>query len=97
MARTSLYLNRARSCIEPTVTGFQWKVTIKINNIATNGQYVLVGTAIMDAYGREPPDSDGDGVHDYMDCYPNDPSQSFCGGGGGGDDGGGCDPECIMY
>jgi hypothetical protein len=71
--------------------------TIHINNIAANGQYVLVGTSTMDAYGREPPDSDGDGVPDHMDCAPLDPSQSFCGGGGGGDDGGGCDPECIMY
>ena len=73
--------------------------SIDISNMATNGQYVLVGTATMEAYGREPPDRDGDGVPDYWDCFPDDPSQSYCGGGdgGGGTDPGGCDPECIMY
>lgn len=46
--------------------------------VTANADGQTVGIAYMDAWGRDRPDSDGDGWYDDEDCYPYDPSRSSC-------------------
>lgn len=69
---------------------------IQVTNMRSDGEYLdIVGTATMSCYGRDRPDSDGDGYYDDEDCYPYDPTL-WCGG-GGGDGGGGGGGECFGH
>jgi hypothetical protein len=57
---------------------------IRVTNMTASGYYLnIVGTATVNAWGRDMPDSDGDGWSDYDDCYPYDPSRWLCDGPGG--------------
>lgn len=73
---------------------------LKVVNMRSSGYYLdTVGTTTLSCWGRDRPDSDGDGYYDDEDCYPYDPTL-WCGGGdGGGGGGGGCfaGGECQMY
>jgi hypothetical protein len=73
---------------------------IKVTNLRSDGEYLdIVGSATMSCWGRDRPDSDGDGFYDDEDCYPYDPSL-WCGSGGGGGGGGGCinnNEWCNVY
>lgn len=74
--------------------------SVRVTNMAASGYYLNeVGSASITAWGRDRPDSDGDGWYDDEDCYPYDSTQWSCGGGGGGGGGDeGCGPyECNMY
>lgn len=55
---------------------------IKVTNKASQGYYShTVGSVNISAWGRDRPDSDGDGWYDDEDCDPYDPSRStWCGG-----------------
>jgi hypothetical protein len=59
---------------------------IKVTNKTYDGYYLnIVGSAPMTAWGRDRPDSDGDGWYDDQDCDPYDPSRNTnctetCGG-----------------
>jgi hypothetical protein len=60
---------------------------VKVTNKRYDGYYLtIVGSATMTGYGRDRPDSDGDGWYDDEDCNPYDPylnvSCDGCGGGG---------------
>jgi hypothetical protein len=63
---------------------------IKVTNVTYDGYYLnKVGSATMTAWGRDRPDSDGDGWYDDEDCSPYDPYLNYdcngnCGGGGYG-------------
>jgi len=63
---------------------------IKVTNVTYDGYYLnKVGSATMTAWGRDRPDSDGDGWYDDEDCDPYDPYLNYdcngnCGGGGYG-------------
>jgi len=47
---------------------------VRVTNITSAGYYVHnVGSATMTAWGRDRPDSDGDGWYDDEDCNPYDP------------------------
>lgn len=47
---------------------------IRVTNKSYQGYYSqIVGTATMQAWGRDRPDSDGDGWYDDQDCDPYDP------------------------
>ena len=72
---------------------------VRVTNMASNGYYLNeVGAASITAWGRDRPDSDGDGWYDDEDCYPYDATRWSCDGGGGGGGGdGGCLSECQMY
>jgi len=66
--------------------------TIEVVNADWEGYYVnFMGSATVSCWGRDRPDSDGDGWYDDEDCYPSDPNLWFCSGGDGGGGGGG---EC---
>jgi hypothetical protein len=53
--------------------------TIRVTNMSSEGFYVdEVGSATMSCWGRDRPDSDGDGWFDDEDCYPYDYSRWDC-------------------
>ncbi len=60
---------------------------IRVTNMTSQGYYLhIVGTATMTAWGRDRPDTDGDGWYDDQDCDPYDPFWAtdcitYCGGG----------------
>lgn len=60
---------------------------IKVTNKSYDGYYLdIVGSATVTGWGRDRPDSDGDGWYDDEDCDPYDPYRNFncnqtCGGG----------------
>ena len=62
--------------------------SIKVINKRYDGYYLnLVGSATVTAWGRDRPDSDGDGWYDDEDCAPYDPYMTTgcfetCGGTG---------------
>jgi hypothetical protein len=81
-------------------TAYTGTFTLQVTNKDSNGDYAdVVGTANLNCWGRDRPDSDSDGWYDDEDCYPTDPLHWNCyeGGGGGGDDPPGCLDWCNMY
>jgi hypothetical protein len=63
---------------------------VKVTNKTYDGYYLnIVGSATMTGWGRDRPDSDGDGWYDDEDCDPYDPylntncGSETCGGGPG--------------
>jgi hypothetical protein len=78
--------------------GYSGNYTVEISNRYWDGQLQTVGLASMYAYGRDRPDTDGDGWYDDEDCYPFDSTRWDCfdpGGGCGG--GGGIQQPCYEY
>lgn len=77
--------------------------TVQVVNMDSEGYYVdYMGSGTLSCWGRDRPDSDGDGYYDDQDCYPDDPYSWDCidpgGGGGGGGGGGDCGGQvCLMY
>ncbi len=63
---------------------------VRVSNKTYDGYYThIVGTATMSGWGRDRPDSDGDGWYDDEDCNPWDPSLNYdCNQNCGNDDGG---------
>lgn len=59
---------------------------VKVTNMTYEGYYThVVGSATMTGWGRDRPDSDGDGWYDDEDCAPYDPYYNYsctqqCGG-----------------
>jgi hypothetical protein len=74
--------------------------TIQVSNMTSEGYHSdVVGTATLNCWGRNRPDSDGDGWYDDEECFPYDSTRWDCyidGGGGGGGDGG-CIDWCNVY
>ena len=62
---------------------------VKVTNKTYDGFYLnIVGWTDMTGWGRDRPDSDGDGIYDDQDCDPYDPFNSSCSetcGGSGND------------
>jgi hypothetical protein len=51
---------------------------VKVTNKRYDGHYLnIVGSATMTGWGRDRPDSDGDGWYDDEDCAPYDPSYNY--------------------
>ncbi|HEV2802509.1 MAG TPA: hypothetical protein VGW12_18705 [Pyrinomonadaceae bacterium] len=61
---------------------------VKVVNMTYDGYYThIVGSAPMTGWGRDRPDTDGDGWYDDEDCDMYDPNRNYdcsqsCGGGG---------------
>lgn len=78
---------------------------VRVTNIRSDGEYLdIVGSATLSCWGRDRPDSDGDGFYDDEDCHPYDWSRWSCyeppPGDGGGCGGGGLNGpqmECYAY
>jgi len=52
---------------------------VKVTTRTYDGYYLdIVGWATMSGWGRDRPDSDGDGLYDDEDCDPYDPFNSSC-------------------
>jgi hypothetical protein len=52
---------------------------VKVTNKTYDGFYLnIVGWTDMTGWGRDRPDSDGDGIYDDEDCDPYDPYNSSC-------------------
>ena len=84
----------------PDLSGaYSGTYTVEISNRYWDGQLQMVGLAAMSAYGRDRPDSDGDGWYDDEDCYPYDSTRWDCSdpGGGCGGGGGGVAMPCYEY
>ncbi|HEX8474550.1 MAG TPA: hypothetical protein VF666_10990 [Pyrinomonadaceae bacterium] len=57
---------------------------VQVTNKTSSGYYQdIVGAATLNCWGRDRPDSDGDGWFDDEDCYPYDPMRTSCGDTGG--------------
>ncbi|MBV9960014.1 MAG: hypothetical protein JO360_16430 [Acidobacteria bacterium] len=57
---------------------------LKVTYPTEEGFYINeVGSASIDCWNRDNPDSDGDGWNDVDDCYPYDASRWYCNQGGG--------------
>ncbi len=65
---------------QPDLSGtYSGTYTVHVYNADSGGVYSEeVGSATVTTYGRDRPDSDGDGWYDDEDCYPYDPSRSSC-------------------
>jgi hypothetical protein len=76
---------------------------VRVTNLRSDGEYLdIVGSANLNCWGRDRPDSDGDGWYDDEDCYPYDPYYWSCsdpgpGDGGGCNNTGGIQMECYVY
>jgi hypothetical protein len=75
---------------------------VKVVNKTSSGHYVhTVGSATLTAWGRDRPDSDGDGWYDDEDCNPYDPylnsNCTQCSGGGYNWESGLYEYETICY
>lgn len=65
--------------------------TLQIVNKNADGDYVdFLGSGTVNCWGRNRPDSDGDGWYDDEDCYSFDPTRWYCQSGGEGEGEGGC-------
>lgn len=69
---------------------------VKVTNKRYDGYYLnIVGSATLNGWGRDRPDSDGDGWYDDQDCDPYDPNlNTNC---GGEYCGGGMEPITVCY
>lgn len=72
-----------RSTMPDLSTAYSGHCSLRVSNITWDGYKEEIGVADMDTYGRDCPDSDGDGWCDQEDCAPYDPNlNSDCNGGG---------------
>jgi hypothetical protein len=52
---------------------------VRVTNRRSDGEYLdIIGSAYLSCWGRDRPDSDGDGWYDDEDCHPWDPTRWSC-------------------